>query len=118
MTGISDWVERYRRAWETNDPDDIRAVFTDDAVYRMSPSAAPWVGSDAIIAGWLENQDAAGTTTFEWQPVAVEGSTAVIRCVTGYPGGEKAGTYDNLWVVRIAADGRATEFTDWWIERR
>lgn len=115
---ISDWVELYRRAWETNDPADIRAVFTDDAVYHMSPSATPWVGIEAIIQGWLEHQDDPGSTTFEWQPVATEGHTSVVRCVTGYPEGEKVGTYDNLWVVRIAADGRATEFTDWWIERR
>jgi hypothetical protein len=112
---VAAWVVLYRAAWESNRPDDIRAVFTEDAVYRGSPQAEPWVGHPAIVAGWLDAQDAPGTTTFEWHPVALEGDTAVIQCVSGYPG--EGRTYDNLWVIRLAADGRATEFTDWWIAR-
>lgn len=111
------WVEAYRRAWESNDPSDIRALFTEDAIYRARPAFAPWVGHEAIVAGWLEHQDAPGSTTFEAAVLAVDGETAVIRCVTGYPEGPKIGTYDNLWVLRLAGDGRAAEFTDWWIER-
>lgn len=112
---VAAWVDLYRAAWESNRPDDIRAVFTEDAVYRGSPRAEPWVGHPAIVAGWLDAQDAPGTTTFEWHPVALEGDTAVIQCVSGYP--DAGRTYDNLWVIRLAADGRATEFTDWWITR-
>ena len=25
--------------------------------------------------------------------------------------------YDNLWVIRLAPDGRATRFTEWYMER-
>lgn len=117
LNRATSWVESYRRAWETNDVADIRAVFTEDAIYRPRPAAEPWVGLPAIVAGWLEHQDAPGSTTFESSVVAVDGDVAVIRCVTGYPVGPKVGTYDNLWVVRLAGDGRAAEFTDWWIER-
>ena len=114
---VSAWVDLYRKAWETNLPDDIRAVFTEDAQYRHNPSAEPWVGHPEIVAKWLDAQDAPGTTTFEWHPVALEGDVAVIQCVTGYPGGDKGGTYDNLWVLRLAPDGRASEYTDWWVAR-
>lgn len=116
-TAIETWVAGYRRAWESNDIDDIRAIFTEDALYRGAPSIEPWAGIDAIIAGWLEHQDPAGSTTFEWKPVAVEGDVAVVQCVTGYPEGPKGGVYDNIWVVRLAPDGRASEFTDWYIPR-
>lgn len=114
---VTAWVEGYRRAWESNDPADIRSLFTEDAVYRSRPASVPWVGIEAIVAGWLEHQDAPGSTTFEWAVLAVDADTAVIRCVTGYPQGPKIGVYDNLWVVRLAGDGRVAEFTDWWIER-
>lgn len=116
-TPIEDWVTAYRRAWETNAIDDIRAAFTEDAIYRMSPSAEPWVGIEAIIAGWLEHQDPPGSTGFESAIVAVDGDVAVVRCVTTYPEGPKGGIYDNLWVIRLAPDGRATEFTDFWVPR-
>ncbi|MBX3098018.1 MAG: nuclear transport factor 2 family protein [Salinibacterium sp.] len=114
---VATWVALYRKAWESNLPDDIRAPFTEDAVYRGHPSDAGWAGHEAIVSGWLASQDAPGTTTFEWHPVAIDGDTAVVRCVTVYPEGAKGGTYDNLWVIRFAEDGRATEYTDWYIAR-
>lgn len=114
---VTDWVENYRKAWESNRPEDIRALFTGDAAYYGRPNDPPWTGHEAIVNGWLENQDAPGSTTFEWHPVAVDGEVAVVQCVTGYPSGPKAGTYDNLWVIRLAPDGRATEFTDWFVGR-
>ena len=114
---VTTWVEGYRRAWESNQPDDIRAIFTEDASYYGGPHEEPWVGHPAIVAGWLDHQDPPGSTTFEWHPVAVEGNVAVVQCVSGYGDGPKGGTYDNLWVIRLADDGRATEFTDWYIAR-
>jgi len=30
------WIERYRRAWETGDTDEIVGLFTPDASYRSS----------------------------------------------------------------------------------
>lgn len=110
---VTAWVQGYRTAWESNDPADIRAVFTEDALYFRSPSAAPWTGIEAIVAGWLENADEPGSTTFEWSTVAVDGQTAVVRGVSTYPDH----AYDNLWLVRLAPDGRASEFTDFWVTR-
>lgn len=117
MDVVTEWVENYRRAWLSNDPEQIRALFTPEAEYRGRPAARAWVGHDAIIAGWLEHADAPEDWSFEWNLVAVDGETAVVRGLTRYPAGPKAGVYDNLWVLRLAEDGRAREFTDWWIER-
>ena len=113
---VSAWVALYRKAWESNLPDDIRAVFTEDAVYRGRPYGHEWVGHPAIVAGWLDAQDAPGTTSFEWHPVAVDGEVAVVQCVTVYPE-DQGGTFDNLWVIRLADDGRAREYTEWYIAR-
>jgi hypothetical protein len=45
--------------------------------------------------------------------VAREGRTAVIRGVSTYP----TTVYDNLWIVRFADDGRAVDFTEFWVDR-
>ena len=111
------WVDGYRRAWESNDPGDIRAIFTEDAVYRDGPSAPGWVGHQAIVDGWLNQRDEPGDAQFEWHLLVTDGRVSVVRCVITYPGGDKANVYDNLWVIRLAPDGRATEFTDWFIAR-
>ena len=114
---VRTWVEGYRRAWESNLADDIRAIFTEDAQYRDGPSTPPWVGHAEIVAGWLDQQDPPGTSTFDWSILAIDGDTAVVRGVTGYPSGPKASVYDNLFVLRFAPDGRVSEFTDWFIAR-
>ncbi len=52
------WIELYRRAWETADADQIVDLFTPDASYRSGVFRKPHIGSDAIRQYW---QDAAGT---------------------------------------------------------
>jgi len=111
---LDNWVERYRLAWTTNDADDIRALFTEDATYRTEPFADPWVGHDAIVAGWAGAADEPGRWNFEWVPLVDAGAVRVITATTTYAAGE---VYSNLWVIRLADDGRATEFTEWWMEQ-
>lgn len=108
-----DWVRRYIRAWETNDPGEIRSLFTPDAEYRDGPSTHPWVGHDAIVAGWLGQKDDPGTWTFDYELTAVDGDVAIVRGWTSYPTATtKSRRYDNLMVIRMDAEGRARSFTD------
>lgn len=113
-----DWVRRYRIAWESNDPDDIRGLFTEDAEYFFTPGEDPARGIEAILAGWLENADEPGSTDFEFEVLAVDGDVAIARCVSTYLRYDPPRVFDNLFVVRLGADGRATEYTDWYIERK
>lgn len=113
-----DWLRRYRAAWESNDDADIRGLFTDDAVYNYHPhEPEPVVGVEAIVASWLENRDEPGDTEFEGTVIAVDGDLAIAQCVTSYVTADPPHTYDNLWVIRLADDGRAREFTEWYIKR-
>lgn len=111
----AEWVSGYVRAWESNDPRDIGALFTDDAQYRTAPDAPPRRGREAIIAGWLEDRDDPGTWAFDWRILHEEPGIAFIEGRTDYP--SRADDYINLWVIRFAGDGRATEFTEWYMAR-
>lgn len=109
---VGRWIDAYRRAWDSNEPDDIRALFTENAEYFTVPWEEPWRGQDRIVEGWLESRDEPGDTTFEWETVAVDGSTAVVRAVTDY---RSERTYHNIWMIRFGADGRAEGFTEWYM---
>lgn len=112
------WVALYRRAWETNDETDIRAVFTDDAVYKGRPDDDESErGIDAIVAGWIENRDEPGDWTFEHEVLGVDGDLAFIQGTTDYRAADRP-LYFNLWVVRLADDCKASEFTEWWMTPR
>ncbi|MEJ3405583.1 nuclear transport factor 2 family protein [Rathayibacter sp. YIM 133350] len=113
MSDINDWMQRYIAAWDSNDPDHIRALFTDDAEYYTLPGRPPKKGVDAIVEWWLEARDEPGDYTFRWEPVALTPSTAVIQGFTDYR--DRPG-YHNLWVIRLEPDGRANSFTEWWVE--
>jgi limonene-1,2-epoxide hydrolase len=111
---VSAWVTAYRTAWQSNLDADIRALFTDDGDYRFTPSDEPVHGIDAIVATWLSRADAADDTTFSWQVIGIDGDLAFVQGRVDYTDGQ---LYDNLWVIRFAADGRATSFTEWWMKR-
>jgi uncharacterized protein (TIGR02246 family) len=109
---VTTWINGYVRAWNTNDPADIRALFTADAEYYTAPFRTPWQGREQIVESWLELKDEPGEATFDWRPVAVTDEVAVIQGTTTYP----AQTFSNLWVIRLGDDGRCRQFTEWWME--
>ncbi|MGH2536200.1 MAG: YybH family protein [Candidatus Promineifilaceae bacterium] len=111
---ITDWVEGYRRAWASNDPADIGRLFSDQAEYYTAPFRQPWRGRDAIVAGWIERQDAPGTYTFAYDVLGLFDDVGVVRGRTEYPG-QKPPVYHNLWLIRLDKSGRCTSFTEWWM---
>lgn len=114
-TAVQEWLAGYRRAWESNTEDEIRALFTDDARYAFHPYDDPVVGVDAIVSHWLASRDEPGDTTFAVRSVHVDGDTAFVRAVTDYV--RRGDVYDNLWVLDVADDGRVRSFVEWYMKR-
>ncbi|WP_213814088.1 nuclear transport factor 2 family protein [Glaciihabitans sp. dw_435] len=111
---LTTWVENYRAAWESNDPADIGALFTDDAEYYTEPFNPPWRGRDEIVATWIGKKDDPGAATFRWSPISLtDDGVGVLQAVTEYR--ESHRLYYNLWVVKLTTDGRATHFTEWYM---
>ena len=108
---LGDWMAGYRRAWESNDPDEIGALFTDAALYFTEPGAAPWRGRAAIVEGWLARKDEPGDAAFTWEPLVETAELSVITGTAVYANQ----SYSNLWVIRFDGDGRCREFTEWWM---
>jgi uncharacterized protein (TIGR02246 family) len=109
------WVDGYVRAWNSNDPAVIGALFTEDAAYYTEPHSQPWQGRDEIVRRWLDRKDEPGETEFGWQPLAIGPDVAVVQGETVYRSPPR--TYSNLWVIRLDAEGRCTEFTEWWMQQ-
>lgn len=111
-TDIQNWVERYVWAWGTNDAKDIADLFTQDGKYYTAPHREPWTGRDEIVDGWIDRKDDTGTWKFRFEVVGVDGDTGFVRGWTTYTDGED---YSNMWMIRLTPDGRASEFTEWWM---
>lgn len=113
LDAVTAWVDNYRRAWASNDPDEIAGLFAEDAAYFPEPWATPWRGRDAIVAKWLERRDKPGTWSFTWHPLIVGDEVAVLEGETVYPDRK----YSNLWVLRLDNAGQARQFTEWWMDQ-
>ena len=108
---VADWVAAYERAWRSPGTDALSDLFTESASYSPSPWAEPHVGFDAIGRFW-EAARTGPDEGFELQSevVAVEGSTAVVRVAVAYDDGHR---WRDLWVLRMADDGRCEHFEEW-----
>jgi hypothetical protein len=111
---VEGWVERYVRAWGSNDPGEIGDLFTEDSRYYTAPYREPWSGREAIVEGWLDRKDEPGQWDFRYEVLGVSGDLAFVRGWTTYPTDDPPG-YSNLWVIRLEPDGRCSEFIEWWM---
>ena len=89
------WIDGYLAAWASNDPAAITALFTPDG-------------------DWIERKDEPGTWQAWLEPLLVHDDTAIVTGKVDYTNGNR---YANLWVIRFGDDGRAAEFTEWWMDR-
>lgn len=112
---VRDWMESYLKAWSSNDPADIAALFTENARYYTAPFREPWTGPDAIAEGWVDRKDDPGTWDFRWELLALAGDLAFVQGWTIYHP-PNALRYSNLWVIRLDGQGRCSEFTEWWMQ--
>lgn len=49
---LDQWIEGYRIAWETRDPEAAAALFTADSTYRSNIFEAPARGQDGVRQYW------------------------------------------------------------------
>jgi uncharacterized protein (TIGR02246 family) len=109
------WIERYRRAWETADADEVVDLFTPDASYRSSVFREAYVGSDAIRAYW---QRGAGTqrevVVRMGQPITTRDRVAVEWWTTMIDPDEGEITLPGCLLLRFAPDGRCRDLWEYW----
>jgi uncharacterized protein (TIGR02246 family) len=110
---VSQWVARYEAAWRAAGTGALAGLFTEDARYLHSPYEEPVTGLDAIRQMWDEDRDGPDEVfALATQIVAVDGPAAVVRAEVRY-GDPVRQEYRDLWVIRLAEDGRCTWFEEW-----
>ena len=125
---VQAWLDAYMHAWETYDPDEIGALFSEHAEYRWHPADDPEVGRDAIVHAWVNpggnasDRDAPGTYAGEYHSYAVEGTKAVAVGTSTYWTDASRSTvariYYNNWLLEFDDDGKCSSFTEYWMSPR
>jgi hypothetical protein len=110
-------MEAYRAAWISNVPNEVAALFTEDAVYSVSPFTEPWIGRDEIVRRWVAGIQQDVEMTYDL--LAADGDRAIIHwhVFTRNVGDPVRIEYDGVLVVRFAPDGRCSERRKWYFRR-
>lgn len=112
---VDEWLERYRSAWESADPDAAAALFTEDAVYRSSPFREPHVGQDGIREYWARATGSQSDVTVKiGLPITEENRTAVEWWTTMRDETTEI-TLPGILFLRFAPDGRCEELREAWM---
>lgn len=116
---VSTWLDHYVRAWKSYNPEDIGALFSEDAVYYYTPFDKPLIGRVAIIESWLAEQDAPGSYDAQYHPVIIQDDTAVTNGKSSYfyADGSLETEFDNIFILRFDAQNRVIELREWYFER-
>jgi hypothetical protein len=117
LEDLGSWLDRYFAAWESNDPGDVAALFTEDAVYSYSPFRAETRGRDEIVREWVEG-GLGSDFTWRHEPLAVTESRGVAHWAVSFRNADDSLVeLDGIFVLDFDDDGRCREHREWYITR-
>ena len=111
------WLEGFAAAWRLGDADAVADLFAPGARYQDSPFSDPLVGIEAIRDYWSQGvRHSRGDAEFEVDAVAVGAGAGVAHWrgeFTSEPAEHRV-QLDGILVATFDADGRCTDFREWW----
>jgi hypothetical protein len=110
------WLDAYGRAWETQDPGAAAELFTEDAAYHETPFAEPMRGRAEIVEYWSDVPRTQQDVSFDYEILATTETGGVAHWRASFlrlPANDPV-ELDGIFLVELDADGRCTEFREWW----
>ena len=117
VDAVERWMESYRAAWISNVPSEVAALFTEDAVYAVSPFTEPWTGRDEIVRRWVAGIQQDVELTYEVLSVIDDQAIIHWHVLTRNVGDPVRVEYDGVLVLRFEPDGRCSEHREWYFRR-
>ena len=110
------WVEAWRRAWPAADPEPLRAVYADGAVFRSAPFREQHLGIKGVLeyarTAFADQDDF--TDCWFGEPVVAGDRAAVEYWAVLVESGQEV-TIAGVAVLRFGPDGRVEAQRDYWM---
>jgi hypothetical protein len=116
---LDHWLDAYGRAWERFDLEAFVGCFAEDALYAWGPWSEPLRGHDEIRARTAEALSHQEEVSFGHEPLAItpDGRGLARWWVAMRLPGGAVEELEGVFLVTLGADGRCTEFREWWNAR-
>jgi hypothetical protein len=116
---FENWLARYKKAWESRDPDAAQMIFTENATYQVTPFREPELNRSGIGEYWIGATTDQRNVRFSSTMIASNDDTAVCRWNCHFDL-ESDGTHveiDGIFVFELTDDGLCSTFQEWWHDR-
>jgi len=117
IENFSWWLSNYKIAWERHDPELIATLFSEDAIYKISPFAEDLQDRDAIVQYWCDISSHQGNVQFAFDILHVDEDgvgmahwTAQFNRVKS----EKLVYLDGIMRCQFDHVGQCELFEEWW----
>ena len=110
------WLERYFSAWASNDPDQVAALFSEDAEYSWGPFRESAHRREDIVRTWVAG-GAPPDLRYRYEPIAVEGDRGVAHWSVTFRGDHGLTELDGILVCTFDVTGRCTLHREWYDQR-
>ncbi len=112
---VSEWIERYRRAWEEADAGAVIELFTEDAPYRNNIFREPHVGRAAIRAYWERATSTQSEVTVRFGLPVIEGPRVCVEWWTTMREVDEGElTLPGCLLLRFSPAGLCEELREYW----
>ena len=106
------WAEIWRTAWRTHDPESVRSLYAEDAVFRSQPFREPQEPS--AYASWAFQDETEARVWFAEPHVVGEGRAAVEYWGVSIQHHGAVETIAGVALLRFGSDRRVVEQRDYW----
>jgi len=108
---VSVWIDGWTRGWQEADPEQIAALYADDAVFRSHPFREPEASArDYVVRAFAEEQ----LVECRYGEPVVDSERATVEywAILATPRGEE--TLAGVALIRFGSDGLVVEQRDYW----
>ena len=117
---IRGWLEGYRLAWETRDPEAVIKLFSQEATYQETPFTQPMRGREAIRQYWSRAVvGAQEQVRFGYEILAFTDASAIAHWWASFVRVSTSAriSLDGILLLAFDDEGKCKELREWWVRR-
>lgn len=112
---LSEWAERYARAWENADEDAAAELFSEGATYRSNIFEDPHLGRDGIRSYWSQVTSTQSNVRVRMGQPLVDGDRVAIEWWTTMDNEGTPVTLPGCLLLRFGEDGLCRSLHEYYL---
>jgi len=111
---LAEWIDEYRRAWESSDAEAAADLFTEDATYRSNIFEEPHRGQAGVRAYWVSVTDLQSDITVRMGRPFVDGTRVAVEFWTTMRVDGDETTLPGCLLLDFDEAGRCRRLREYW----